>query len=359
MYEIAMKLLNVLYDNGYDSYIIGGYVRDRLLLKDSKDIDIATNAMPADLEKIFGEDIVIEKYGSARVKYMEYIFEVTTFREDINYINNRWPQNIKFKKSLDEDLIRRDFTINTIAIDHSGNYIDLLGGITDLNNRLIKCVGNSDIKIKEDAFRILRAVRLSCTLDFKLDSDLVNSIKKYSYLLKNISFDRKKSELDLIFSSDNVLNGVKSINDLEIDKYLEIEGLNSVKFVSNYLGIWAQVKFSEQYNFTKMEAKTISNIRKIIEYGHIDIYILYRYSIEDIFVSAEILGINKDKINNVYENMTIHKRSEININVDEIKSLTKTKISDIYIDLENEILYNNLKNEKKDIINYIINKYKE
>lgn len=249
-------ILTSLNDNGYEAYIVGGYVRDYLLNIKSDDYDICTSAKEDDLKKLF--NIVECNYGSCKINYNDKIYEVTTFRKDINYLNNRKPEKIEYVDNLSEDLQRRDFTINTICMDKEGNIIDLLDGKKDIDNKIIKVVGDTDLKIKEDALRILRAVRFATTLNFRLDDDLYKAIKKYGYLVKNLSFYRKRQELDKIFLSDNIDYGIQLLKELGLDEYLEIK-LDFKK--TDLLGIWAQIN-NMNYPFTKNEMNIINEYRK-------------------------------------------------------------------------------------------------
>lgn len=252
----VLEILNILNNNGYEAYIVGGYVRDYLLNINSNDYDICTNAHYEDLNTLF--DVSDNNYGSYKIKYKNNIYEVTTFRKDLNYLNNRKPEKVIYVNSLYEDLQRRDFTINTICMDKNKNIIDLLNGRYDLDNKIIKVVGDTDKKISEDALRILRAIRLATILNFKLDDNLYNSIKKYGYLVKNLSYFRKRQELDKIFLSNNIDYGIKLLKELELDKYLEID-LNFKK--TGLLGIWAQIN-NMNYPFTKKELNIINNYRE-------------------------------------------------------------------------------------------------
>ena len=252
----VFEILNILNNNGYEAYIVGGFVRDYLLNIKSNDYDICTNALYEDLKDLF--DVSDNNYGSFKINYKGTLYEVTTFRKDLNYINNRKPEHIIYVKTLYEDLQRRDFTINTICMDKDKNIIDLLNGRDDLNNKLIKVVGDTDKKISEDALRILRAIRFATTLNFKLDDNLYNSIKKYNYLVKDLSYYRKRQELDKIFQSNNIDYGIKLLKELELDKYLEIN-LDFKK--TDLLGIWAQIN-NMNYPFTKQELKIIKDYKE-------------------------------------------------------------------------------------------------
>lgn len=248
-------ILNILNKNGYEAYIVGGFVRDYLLNINSNDYDICTIARPNDLINMF--DIIDNNYGSVKINYNNSLYEITTYRRDLNYINNRKPAMIEFVDTLYEDLQRRDFTINTICMDKDNNIIDLLHGKNEIKNKIIKVVGDTDTKISEDSLRILRAVRLATTLNFKLDHELYKTIKKYNYLVKKLSYYRKRQELDKIFLSNNIDYGIKLLKELELDKYLEIN-LNINK--TDLLGIWAQIN-NMNYPFTKKELKIINNYK--------------------------------------------------------------------------------------------------
>lgn len=211
MYESAIKILNILENNGYKTYIVGGYVRDKILGIESNDIDIITNAKPDELNKIFNKECE-NNYGCIILPYDGYEFEITTFRKEYYKDNDRRPYKIEYINDLKEDLMRRDFTINSICIDKNEDYIDLLNGINDINNKVIRVIGDSDKKIYDDPLRILRAIRFASIYDFGLDDNLVSSIIKYKDRLEYISFDRIKDELNIIFRHNKATNAFKLID---------------------------------------------------------------------------------------------------------------------------------------------------
>ena len=153
MEEKALKVLQLLEENGYESYIVGGYVRDKLLGIVSNDIDICTSATPKEIKEIF-KSSSSSNYGSVNITYKNTNFDITTFRKDIKYINNRVPIKLKYIKSVKKDLLRRDFTINTLCIDSNGKILDMLNIKTDLKEKIIKTVGKPRYKLKEDYLRI-------------------------------------------------------------------------------------------------------------------------------------------------------------------------------------------------------------
>lgn len=202
IYKSALDVLKIINSNGFKAYIIGGFPRSLILKSINNDIDICTNSRLEDLINIFGESNIIKKgFGSIILKYKGYSFEITTFRKEFNYINNRYPK-YEYTMYLEEDLKRRDFIINTLCIDLNGEFIDLLGAKEDIDNRIIRCVGNTYKKIEEDALRIVRALRFSSDLDFNLDKELECAIIKYKYNLNNISINRVKKEIEKVKNKD-------------------------------------------------------------------------------------------------------------------------------------------------------------
>ena len=357
MYENAIKILNILENNGYKAYIVGGYVRDKILGIESNDIDIITNAKPDELNKIFNKKCS-NNYGCIILPYNGYEFEITTFRKEFYKDNNRRPYKIEYINDLKEDLIRRDFTINSICIDKNEDYIDLLNGINDINNKVIRVIGDSDKKIYDDPLRILRAIRFASIYDFDLDNNLISSITKYKDRLEYISFDRIKDELNIIFRHNRANNAFKLIDGLKLGKVLKISHKNMIIDCDNYIGVWAQVLYSDDYNFSKKEKNKINVIKSIIEKGYIDDYMLYKYDFNIIRTSSLILNIDID-YKTRYDNLQIHDRKNIDIDVYDIMKLTnKENIDKIYVDLEKQILYNKLKNEKSILIEYIMNNYR-
>jgi tRNA nucleotidyltransferase (CCA-adding enzyme) len=188
----------------------------------NEDIDITTSATLDELKEIFKDyEIVDRNFGSVILIYNGYKFEITSYRKEFGYTKNRFPKKIEYVKSLEEDLKRRDFIMNTLCIDENGSYVDLLNAKEDIDNKIIRCVGNSDEKISEDILRSLRAIRFATILNFKLDDDLKKSIKKYNYLIDTLSDKRKKEELDKILNSKNKEYGINLLKELEINIILK------------------------------------------------------------------------------------------------------------------------------------------
>lgn len=360
MFDKAIEILNLLEKNGFEAYIVGGYVRDKLLGIKSDDIDITTNARPTDLINIFDVINVSNTYGTIKINYGNNSYEITTYRKDLLYDDFRRPKNIEYVNSLYDDLLRRDFTINTLCMDKNQNIIDLLGATSDIKNRIIRCVGDPKSKLKEDSLRILRAIRFAAILNFNIEYELLSELQNNSEILSYLSYDRKKDELNKIFNSPNVAYGIDLINRLGLDIKLEIKAKNSIIHTDNNLGIWSQIEFSDGYNFSKVETNIINDVRYLIDKSNIDIVDVYRLNEESIRIASQILDIDYSLIKQLEISLPIHSKKDIDIKYSEIVSnfkVSDNQIGNIYIDLEEKILYNILKNEKMDILKYLSSKY--
>ena len=360
MYNKAIMVLKIFAKYGYEAYIVGGYARDRILGIDTNDIDICTNAKPKEIMELFDTDISDIKYGSVRIIYKGIKFDVTTYRKEIKYEDNRKPIKIKYINELKKDLLRRDFTINTICIDMNGNYIDLLNSMHDIDNRLIKTVGNPRYKLKEDCLRILRAIRFAATFDFNIDNKTKIYIKKYGYLLKNLSSFRKREELDKIFLAKYKEKGVKLLLELNLDKYLGLDNLEHIVLCDDIIGIWSQINNSDNYIFTKNEIDNIRKIREMLNIG-INKYTVYKYGLYVSFVVGSILNYNYKEINNIYSHLPIYSKKDIVINAADIVKILDREfgsyIKDIMNDIEKKIIDGLLSNEYEILEKYILDNY--
>lgn len=362
MLEDALKLLKMIEDCGFRAYIVGGFVRDYLLGIESVDVDICTNAKPVDIKGIFNDvQISHEDYGSVTVIIKNTRYEITTFRREIKYINNRKPVEIEYINDLETDLVRRDFTINSLLIDSSGEVIDLLGGKKDLNNGIIRTIGDSDRKFNQDSLRILRAIRFASILNFELDDEASKAIIKNRELLRDLSYYRKKEELDKIFTSTNVKHGVKLLKDLGLIPILELENLEEIDNFDDLLSVWARLDVKDKYPFTKVEREQMSKIIKVMDLDNLDTMVLYKYGLYVNSVVGNIKGLDKTTITKKYNDLPIKSRSEININGAEIGDILGKVpgdyIKDIFDILEKEILADRLVNQYEDIKKYIVCKF--
>ncbi len=362
MFESALKVLKLIENHGYRAYLVGGYPRDLYLKRKSVDIDICTNATPKDLKLIFPKaNFKAIKYGSVSLVFNKISFEITTFRKEIKYEKNRLPIKIKYIDNLLDDLKRRDFIINTLCIDARGDMIDLLGAKEDLESKQVRMIGKPKIRLKEDVLRILRAIRFATTLNFELDLELKKYIIKYGYLLKRLSYDRKKEELDKIFSSPNAQYGIKLLLKMKLEEPLEIPNLSKIVLTPSLIGIWAQLDVLDLYRFNNNEIKTITLIKELMEKEVLNNENLYQYGLYISTIVGEIKGIERKKINECYNQLYITNRQQIKVSAMEISKLLKREpgsfLKLIIDDLERNLVVKKLKNEKEELKSYILNNY--
>ncbi len=205
----TLFILNTLENAGFDAYVVGGCVRDSLLGKKPYDWDVATNALPEEIKKTFSGIKTVDtglKHGTVTVVYEGKNTEITTFRIDGEYSDSRHPDSVCFTEKLAADLARRDFTVNAMAYNEKDGIIDLFGGQKDLENRIIRCVGEPDKRFSEDALRILRGLRFASVLSFSLEENTAASIIKNEKLLEDISVERIGSELLKLLTGVNVFS---------------------------------------------------------------------------------------------------------------------------------------------------------
>lgn len=202
--EKVNQIIHTLQAHGYEAYAVGGCVRDSILGRVPDDWDITTSATPLETKALFSRtfDTGIE-HGTITVLIDKDAFEVTTYRVDGKYEDNRHPSEVTFTRSLKEDLLRRDFTINAMAYNDEEGLVDIFGGMEDLQNKIIRCVGNAKARFGEDALRILRAVRFAAQLGFEIELETQNGITELAPTLANISAERIQVELIKMLISPN------------------------------------------------------------------------------------------------------------------------------------------------------------
>jgi len=208
-----------LKQNGFKAYLVGGCVRDLLLQRKPKDWDFTTNARPQDILRIFGENAFYEnRFGTVGIKTGSQdetlkVVEITTFRIEGKYSDFRRPDEVIFADKLEDDLKRRDFTINALALDDEGQIIDLFGGLKDLKARLIRAVGNPEDRFYEDALRMIRGIRLASELDFEIEEKTLKAIKNNKELINYISPERIRDEFNRIIMSDKAVKGLELLRE--------------------------------------------------------------------------------------------------------------------------------------------------
>ncbi len=234
----AYLVASVLKKNGFEAFYAGGCVRDFLLKKQPKDYDIATSAVPDEIEKLFDRTNSIgKKFGTIGVFINESVIEVTTFRSDETYLDGRHPTNITFT-SAEKDAERRDFTINGLFMNPDTlEIVDFVDGQDDLKKRIVKAIGDPDHRFSEDHLRMLRAVRFAHSLEFDIDSETYKAIKKNAHKISAVSAERIENELSrILIESQKPGDALQTLHDIGLLEYLlpEVKKLIGVKQPPDY-----------------------------------------------------------------------------------------------------------------------------
>jgi tRNA nucleotidyltransferase (CCA-adding enzyme) len=229
-FKIPKEIKNVgamLQSAGFEAYLVGGCVRDLILGNEPKDWDIATNAKPEEIQNIFPESVYKNNFGTVAVKTDSEdlklkIVEITTFRLEGKYSDKRHPDEIKFAKNIHEDLSRRDFTINALALnlEGDGEIIDPYGGREDLKNKVLKTVGDPEARFTEDALRLMRAVRFATEFDLQIEFETRRAILKHAGLLEAIAKERVRDELIKILMTQRAAQGIILLEELDLLRYV-------------------------------------------------------------------------------------------------------------------------------------------
>lgn len=223
--EEVIAVSKTLAEAGFEAYLVGGCVRDMLLTREPKDWDVATNAEPTEIQKLFPESVYENDFGTVGVKTASEdprlkIIQITTYRIEGKYTDKRHPDEVKFASSIEDDLSRRDFTVNALAMDMKGDVIDPFGGARDIKDRTICTVGAPEERFSEDALRLMRAVRFSVELDFEIEMNTRRAIVKLAGGLEAIAKERVRDELVKILMTPNAAKGIILLEELDLLRYV-------------------------------------------------------------------------------------------------------------------------------------------
>ena len=367
----AIDILKIFNRNGYEAYFVGGCVRDYLLGEEFSDIDITTNALPEEVKKVFRKSIDTGiQHGTVTILVNGDSYEVTTFRTEEDYTNHRSPEKVEFVSNLREDLDRRDFTINAMALDYNGKLFDYHNGDKDLSSKIIRTVNDPNERFYEDALRMLRAFRFSSKLGFEIENNTLDAIKKNAELIKFVSIERIVNEFKKLLAGKGNLKSLELLIDSKLNSYIpffeevnEIQDLSSYSFCQSLyiLSIINDISF-EKLKFLKLSNKEVKLVKQFDlinqEFKNntqIEL-ILYKYNREDIKFICEYFGYDKEK--NIDERiLTINSFNDIDITSQEIISTINKNpgpwIKSITLELEKEILLGRLNNNKKDILDFL------
>ncbi len=341
------EILEKIEASGYEAFLVGGYPRDFLLKRECSDYDICTNAPKEKIIELFPL-IREENYGCFKIDYAEISVEITIYRKETAYVSVRTPI-ISYTSLLEEDLKRRDFTMNTICMDKDGQIVDLLSGVEDLKAGVIRSVLDPNKKMREDPLRMLRAIRFATTYHFSLEKSLKEAILENRELVRNLSIYRKKEELTKIFLSENAKYGLSLLHDLGVDNVLSFDA-SSLKVVPFEEGMWAQLDTSN-YPFSKAERKKIDSLKALLEKEYISDEDLYRYGLKTCLLVYQIQE-KEDDLEKRYQDLPIKSRKEIAISPMELADFP-LDISSLYFLLERKILKGELSNSHEAILSFL------
>ena len=394
LFVSALPVLQTLKEAGHEAVFVGGSVRDLVLGKEISDVDIATSATPEEVKSLFSHtvDVGIE-HGTVLVLHHHDSYEVTTFRTEGTYQDFRHPDSVTFVRSLEEDLMRRDFTINALAVNDKEEIVDYFGGIEDLEREIIRCVGNPMERFNEDALRMMRAVRFAGQLGFTIESDTFNAIRTLKANLERVAVERMKVEFEKMILSPHRDLAFKAF--VESELYHSCPDFKEAKETLLKLGEFPLEKMTITQAwilFAYYEQLTVPQLRKVLKdwkssndqistilTGYQTL--LARLEKEwDAFLAyecPEVLAIEVEQLlpgighseqlvelEEVYRQLPIRSMKDIQIDgfgVKEALGLEKMGpiIGEVLQALQTEILSGRLPNENAEIVSWIRNNFNE
>lgn len=354
----GIELINKIKSYGYEAYLIGGCVRDFLLNIQSNDIDITTS-MPLELlKKEFKCKENGPKYLSIIIKYEGINFEVTHFRKDIEYIDNRHPI-VEESDNLLEDTLRRDFTINALAIDADKKIIDYHDGLSDLEKRQIKAIGDPRKRFEEDSLRILRALYFAAKLNFSIEDNTLEAIKEKAHLLSNLSNDRIYEYFTKILSA-KTKRGVDYIVKYDLFRYIpdfkDWFNATGYGYTEDELVYFYYLKYNKfPVIVTKLEKKLCLSLAELVKNGYSD-YALYKhqdtvYKLGTIF---DKLGVSSKDLKQRINELPIRRDSDLAVSKLEITEYFEANYKSAAVnEIISSIVSRKLKNDRLSILEYI------
>ncbi|MGT2893271.1 CCA tRNA nucleotidyltransferase [Streptococcus downei] len=390
-FQEALPVLEKIKAAGFEAYFVGGSVRDALLNRPIHDVDIATSSYPQETKAIFERtvDIGIE-HGTVLVLENGREYEVTTFRTEDVYVDFRRPKSVSFVRSLEEDLKRRDFTVNAFALAKDAQVIDLFDGLKDLEAQVLRAVGKAQERFSEDALRIMRGLRFAASLDFAIEDQTFVAMKTYAPLLEKISVERSFIEFDKLLTAPHWKKGLEALIEIQAYDYLpdlsktEV-GLRSLltDFKDDFLfktseQAWAALclslnikdcrSFLKKWKTSSHFQKTVSDLVAIyrlrMNQGH-DKQSIYRYGKELAHLAENLRqgqgkAVDFDRIDHLDASLLIHHKKDIVVNggilISQLGLKPGPALGEILDQIETAIVEGDLANEKEAILAFVRDK---
>ncbi|KQL42235.1 hypothetical protein AN960_03070 [Bacillus sp. FJAT-25509] len=391
IFDKAKPILDKLIKNGYEAYFVGGCVRDKLLNRTIGDIDIATSALPEEVMSIFPKTVPTGlQHGTVLVIQNSEPYEITTFRTESTYHDYRRPSEVTFVKSIEEDLKRRDFTMNAIAMTIENEIIDPFNGTIDLYDGLIRCVGEAKERFQEDALRMLRGIRFVSQLDFRLHDETFNAIKSNKHLIENIAIERISVEIEKMLLGNSPKKGIELliqtnlVNHLpslkkytnQFNELLELP-LQSLKTIEE---IWALILYTCNFDNPeqvlrnwKMSNNRMKQILKVynllsetkIKWSNTKLYQVglpdaIKYErLQCVIEKVDASEFNEDILKALYHQLPIYSKSDICITGNDLLEWSQLKggpwLKEVLSEIEFQIVENQLENNQLAVKEWFIN----
>ncbi|HDB4203930.1 TPA: CCA tRNA nucleotidyltransferase [Staphylococcus aureus] len=395
LFEQARPILEQIQDNGFEAYYVGGSVRDYVMGRNIHDIDITTSATPDEIESIFSHTIPVGKeHGTINVVFNDENYEVTTFRAEEDYVDHRRPSGVTFVRDLYEDLQRRDFTMNAIAMDTAYKLYDYFDGQQDINNRIIRTVGIAEERFQEDALRMIRCLRFQSQLSFDIAMETFEAMRTQMADIKFLSIERIVIELTKLMRGINVeesfnhLKSLKAFNYMPYFKQLDMNQINVTEPIDLELLIAiVSVKFDINYSLKplKLSNRQVKDINQyiqimnalpsIITKEQLKMFV-YDYDtnlIKNVMVAADVLKandiqghepliVNLQTIDETLHRLPMHNRKDMMVNGGVLMAHLNAKsgpwLKDVLRQIEIAIVTGKVSNEETEILKWVDNHVK-
>lgn len=395
LFEQARPILEQIQDNGFEAYYVGGSVRDYVMGRNIHDIDITTSATPDEIESIFSHTIPVGKeHGTINVVFNDENYEVTTFRAEEDYVDHRRPSGVTFVRDLYEDLQRRDFTMNAIAMDTAYKLYDYFDGQQDINNRIIRTVGIAEERFQEDALRMIRCLRFQSQLSFDIAMETFEAMRTQMADIKFLSIERIVIELTKLMRGINVeesFNHLKSLKAFNYMPYFEQLDMNQINVTEpidlELLIAIVSVKFDINYSLKplKLSNRQVKDINQyiqimnalpsIITKEQLKMFV-YDYDtnlIKNVMVAADVLKandiqghepliVNLQTIDETLHRLPMHNRKDMMVNGGVLMAHLNAKsgpwLKDVLRQIEIAIVTGKVSNEETEILNWVDNHVK-
>ncbi|HEH2561715.1 TPA: CCA tRNA nucleotidyltransferase [Staphylococcus aureus] len=395
LFEQARPILEQIQDNGFEAYYVGGSVRDYVMGRNIHDIDITTSATPDEIESIFSHTIPVGKeHGTINVVFNDENYEVTTFRAEEDYVDHRRPSGVTFVRDLYEDLQRRDFTMNAIAMDTAYKLYDYFDGQQDINNRIIRTVGIAEERFQEDALRMIRCLRFQSQLSFDIAMETFKAMRTQMADIKFLSIERIVIELTKLMRGINVeesFNHLKSLKAFNYMPYFEQLDMNQINVTEpidlELLIAIVSVKFDINYSLKplKLSNRQVKDINQyiqimnalpsIITKEQLKMFV-YDYDtnlIKNVMVAADVLKandiqghepliVNLQTIDETLHRLPMHNRKDMMVNGGVLMAHLNAKsgpwLKDVLRQIEIAIVTGKVSNEETEILKWVDNHVK-